>query len=111
MERDRIEANINSISYLEFHKYMNYVVDYTEKAVAEHEMRLKEDLLKLAQYERHGADMAAERLLKELKGIGEKGRDRRKKREKVDAIRLSIGVTRLYADLYVARDLSNPVTS
>ena len=40
-------------------------------------MRLKEALLELAQYERHGADMTAERLLKELEGIGKKGRDGR----------------------------------
>lgn len=79
-------------------------------AAAEHEVKLKEDLLELAKHERQSADVAAERLLGELEGKGEAG-GARKKKEKADAIRLFIGVTRLYADLYVARDLSNRVTT
>ena len=108
VERDRIEANINSINFPEFHIYTNHETSYTERGAVEHEERLKEDLLELANHERHSADTAAERLLKELEGNGDKEGGIRKK-EKADAVRLFIGVTKLYADLYVARDLSNRI--
>lgn len=110
VERDRIEANINSINFPEFHNYANHSASDTEEAAAEYEKRLKEDLLELATHERHSADIAAERLLKDLDEYkGKEGGIRKK--EKVKAVRLFIGVTRLYADLYVARDLSNRVAA
>ncbi len=111
MERDRIEANINSINFPEFHNSTNRSASDTEEAAAEHEERLKEDLLELAIHERHSADVAAERLLKELDEYKGKEGGIRKKKEKMDAVRLFIGVAKLYADLYVARDLSNRVAA
>lgn len=110
VERDRLEANINSINFPEFHGCAAPRTEEEGAAAAEHEVKLKEDLLELAKHERQSADVAAERLLGELEGKGEAG-GARKKKEKADAIRLFIGVTRLYADLYVARDLSNRVTT
>ena len=54
--------------------------------------------------------MASETLLRDLEGAFEAG-GRRRKEDKVNAVKLFIGVTRLYADLYVARDLSNRVVT
>ena len=109
VERDRIEANINSINFPEFHNYANHSASDTEKAAAGNERRLKEELLELATHERHSAHIAAESLLKELVEYKGKEGGIRKKKEKVDALRLFIGAAELYADLYVARDVSNRV--
>lgn len=111
VERDRIEANINSINFPEFPKYASHENSDTEKATARHKRRLKEDLLELAKHERRSAEMAAERLLEDLEASGGQGGGIRKRKEKADALRLFIGVTSLYADLYVARDLSNRIAA
>ena len=110
VERDRLEANVNSINFPEFQRYADDAAVYEEKT-GEHEIRFKDDLLQLAEHERDSGDTAAERLLKEMEGNSGKEKGIRKKKEKADAVRLFIGVTRLYADLYVARDLSNRVTA
>lgn len=112
VERDRVEANVNSVNFPDFHGCTDRAGGWTEgEGAARHEMRLKEDLLELARHERASAEGAAERLLGEVEGKGEGGGVRKRKKEKADAIRLFVGVTRLYADLYVARDLSNRVTT
>lgn len=93
--RDRLEANINRINFPEFHN--NLVHDSEDK-----EQDLKANLLALAQYERQCADTIAEKLVAELRtssgdGVG-----------KARGLTLFVGVTGLYADMYVATDLSDP---
>ena len=106
LNRDRIEANVNSINFPEFHRCLNQVDTCTE--TADYERKLKNELLKLAESERQSADMASETFLRDLEGTFEAG-GRQRKENKVNAIKLFIGVTRLYADLYIARDLSNRI--
>ena len=109
VNRDRTEANVNSITFPEFHRgFFNQVDACTETAV--YERRLKNELLKLAENERRSADIASETLLRDLEGTSEAG-GRRRKEDKVNSVKLFIGVTRLYADLYVARDLSNRIVA
>ena len=108
VERDRIEANVNSINFPDFHGSSSRTAQHIDSA--EHETKLKEELLELAKVERRSADVASEALLSDLEGNLEAGGGRKMK-DKANAAKLFIGVTRLYADLYVARDLSNRVVS
>ena len=108
VNRDRIEANVNSINFPEFHRGLDQVDTCTEPA--EYERKLKNELLKLAENERQSADMASETFLRDFEGTFEAG-GRQKKEDKVNAVKLFVGVTRLYADLYVARDLSNRIVA
>ena len=108
VERDRSEANINSINFPEFHESPGCVASLTE--TADHERRLKQELLELAKLERQSADEASEAFLKSLEGETETDGIQRWK-DKANAVKLFIGVTRLYADLYVARDLSNRIAA
>ena len=107
--RDRFEANINSTNFPEFHANVNNPpISSDEKGGLTHEKMLKEELLRLAEYERNCADLASERLLKTLESK-ERGIGRETAKLKANGVRLFLGVTNLYADLYVARDLSNQV--
>ena len=108
VKRDRIEANVNSINFPEFHRSLDQADMCTE--TAEYERKLKNELLKLAENERQSADMASETFLRDLEGTFEAG-GRQRKKDKVNAVKLFVGVTRLYADLYVARDLSNRIAT
>ncbi len=104
VERDRIEANINSINFPEFHRTSSGI------ATVKDESRLKEEVLELAKIERQSADVTSEAFFRDLEGaIAAGGRSREK--GKANAVRLFIGVTRLYADIYVARDLSNHIVA
>ncbi len=103
---DRIDVNINSINFPEFHAYMNDLsISTDEKMRLTNKKMLKEELLRLAEHERKCADLAFERLLKTLK-LKETGVERESAKLKADGVRLFLGVTSLYADL---RDLSNQV--
>lgn len=93
--RDRLEANINSINFPEFHS--SPVHDPEAK-----EQDLKTNLLALAQYERQCADTIAERLVTELRTSFGDGA------AKARGLTLFVGVTGLYADMYVAKDFSDP---
>lgn len=108
VERDRIEANINSINFPEFHNCSSRASSCSE--TAENERRLKEELLELAEIERQSVDVASETFLRDLEGVLEAGGGWREK-YKANAVKLFIGVTRLYADLYIARDLSNRIVT
>ena len=109
VRRDRIEGNINSINFPEFHTNSNlFANDHHAEQIPPQEKILKDDLLELAVYERTCADLASERLL--LKLEGKTGQSLNKSDgKKANAVRLFVNVTKLYADLYVARDLSNPI--
>ena len=104
--RDRAEANINSINFPEFYRHAGGSVK--EQSTLEWEGILKGELLKLAEDERRCVDLALESLLVEMGAKQGRFRLENEKR-KGDALRLFVGVTKLYADMYVARDLSNPI--
>lgn len=104
ISRDLAEANINSVNFPEFHALGPVDCLGQGKNQLEVEVGLKIDLLALAQYERGCAHAAAEKLLVELK----RGSLHQRK-EVTDGVTLFMGVTALFADLYVMRDLSNPV--
>ena len=109
--RDRIEANVNSINFPEFHTNLDHFnLDRNVERILSQEKTLKDDLLELALYERKCADLASERLLVELEGKNDRSAGR-SEQKKAKAVRLFVGVTKLYADLYVARDLSNRIKS
>ncbi len=107
LERDQLEANINSVNFPEFHDTC-YLGHDTSGDGSSHEIhrihQLKANLLTLAQYERERAEWAGNKLLDTLRTTGVC-----KDREKADGVELFIGVTALYADMYVAKDLSNHV--
>ena len=111
LKRDRLEANVNSVNFPEFHNAAIHATDPTEDLAVEQEIRLKAELLELAKHERHSVDIAGERFMNDLESNNEKVDGMLKKKEKADAVRLFVGVTKLYADLYVARDLSNPIAA
>ena len=98
LARDRAEGNINSINFPEF--------DSGEEIQAsdssdETQARLKQELLTLAEYERENADYVLEKLRASLKAGN--GIDQ----AKAKALQLFAKVATLYADMYVAKDLSN----
>ena len=101
--RDRAEANINSVNFAEFHG--PYTHSYSKQEdESRKEIQLKADLLVLARHERQMADSVGEKLLVNLRTSGSS-----KDRSEADGVSLFMGVTALYADIYVARDLSNHV--
>ena len=104
--RDQSEANINSVNFPDFHKNCENGQDsFSEMYRKTLDWALmKKELLSLATYEREMAESVGNKLLSNLKSSG-----LRKDRSKADGIELFMGVTALYADLYVARDLSNYV--
>ncbi|MCJ1349833.1 hypothetical protein MMC31_008074 [Peltigera leucophlebia] len=93
--RDRLEANINSINFPEFHT--SPVHDPEAK-----KQDLETNLLALAQYERECVDTIAERLVTDLRTSFGDGA------AKARGLTLFVGVTALYADMYVAKDFSDP---
>jgi hypothetical protein len=104
--RDRAEANINSVNFPESHQTRTQgpsVLDGEELSTKK-EAQLKAELLALAQYERDTADSIGQKLLADMRrGSSSKGKT------KANGVELFMGVTGLYADMYVARDLSNRI--
>ena len=103
LARDIAEGNVNSVNFPEFYDDLTSQDgdDDNEKATGAQLVRQKKQVLEIAIHERECADMV---LAKLLKCLGEeKGADRRRV---VRALRLFTGVSELYADIYVARDLS-----
>ena len=107
LERDRLEAKVNSINFPEFHvRPCSFSADVNGHVSTEDE--LKQDLVELAELERQYADDALKRLLKEMeKDRG--GMSRRDLTRRAKAVRLFAGVAKLYAEIYFTRDLSNRV--
>lgn len=97
--RDRAEANLNSVNFPEFHE--PFSKDSADNEDREH--GLKTELLRLAQYERDCVEAAAERFDKDLRQTP--GNAQRV----ADGLLLFTGVAKVYADIYVAKDLSNRV--
>ena len=96
--RDRAERTINSINFPEFS-----TGEETKATTASHDEELKrgKKLLALAEYERENANCILEKLSVSLEAGGDKDR------AKAKGLQLFAKVTALYADMYVAKDLSN----
>lgn len=106
LARDREEANVNSANFPEFHRSHalgGSAVNGEGHTIIE-ESRLKADLLEIAMYERESADSVGQKLLENLRASGSS-----KERGKADGVTLFMGVTALYADMYVQKDLSNHI--
>ena len=104
--RDRAEKNVNSVNFPAFHYSCNDGHETASGAIQKTQDWTQpiSELLALARYERETADLVGDRFLSDLRSTG-----LRKDLCKADGIDLLMGVTALYADLYVARDLSNRV--
>lgn len=104
--RDRLEGNINSINFPEFHKHTNDTFSaVNEDTKSTNEVELKKQLLQCAKRERKCVDNALAKLLSEMEENAEDGEVRRQ-RQKANAVRLYVGAAKLYGDIYLARDLS-----
>lgn len=97
--RDRAEGNINCVNFAEFHaEIMN------SESAEVREMALKKKVLVLAELEREAVEFTRGKL------IGVLNRSGRAREGKIArALTLFMGTTALYADMYVAKDLSNSV--
>ena len=98
--RDRAEKNLNSINFPEFHPQGPYIADSDDETECR-EGHLKKELLGLATYERQCVGMTRDLLVEELRtgSVQEK--------RVAAAMTLFVSVTELYADMYVAKDLTN----
>ena len=106
LARDRKEANINSVNFPEFHRSHapgRSTLEGEEYTVIK-ASQLKADLLEIAVYERESTDLVGQKLFEKLTASGSS-----KERGKADGVMLFMGVTALYADMYVQRDLSNHI--
>lgn len=104
--RDRAELNLNSVNFPEFHSQQEANADASETTEhsAASEAEMKKSLLTLAQYERSCVKTSLQSLKQGLKLRSAS------ERRLQDALALFVGVTELYADMYVARDLTNRIS-
>ena len=104
LARDIGEGNLNSVNFPEFHGEEREKDGDAAKEPGAGLAAQKAQVLEIAVHEREAAAVALAKLLKALEGRrGEDGR------RIARVMRLFIGVSELYADIYVARDLSNQV--
>jgi hypothetical protein len=87
LQRDRDDKNLNSVNFPEF--------TGTDR-------EMKDELFRIADYERRGLEMAMGRL-------GELTARRREAARLMDAIGLFVDVTDVYGQIYVLRDIDGPV--
>ena len=100
--RDQAESNLNSINFPEFHSEKEG--DATEAGLPiTGEIRARNTLLGLAQYERNCVRTSFQILVETL------GETTASAVKLQDALTLFVGVTNLFADMYVAKDLTNRV--
>ncbi|KAL1863004.1 hypothetical protein Daus18300_008160 [Diaporthe australafricana] len=95
--RDRLEGNLNSVDFAEFHGDGQEVDG--DVGIEDN----KAQLMWIAEYERKGMDVAMARLEEEMSDNGKVGRDL------LDAVKLFVSVTDLYGQVYVIRDITNHV--
>jgi len=100
--RDREERNLNSVNFPEFHTEQKDSIS-TDENPEVREKSLKVAVLALAGYEKECSRVAA----KILEGDLRKGSPKEKRT--AEAVRLFVSVTELYAEIYVAKDLTNRV--
>nr|ANM86663.1 putative ent-kaurene synthase [Cladonia uncialis subsp. uncialis] len=98
--RDHAESNLNSINFPEFHSGQEG--DATEaNPPATGEIRARNTLLGHAQYERNCVETSFQTLVETL------GKTTASAVKLQDALTLFVGVMNLFADMYVAKDLTN----
>ena len=103
LNRDLAEGNINSINFPEFSSAFDHL-PFGEGLEAK-KLKLKSHLLDLARHERMQVDAVAAKLIQELAA----GSPRHQRI--ADGVTLFVEVSKLYADMYVAKDLSNTIGS
>ena len=101
--RDRAESNVNSVNFPEFHSERAGGAGQTDLPVTS-ELRAKDNLLRLARYERSCVKGSFQALAEALGDVTAASGPRLQ-----DALALFVGVTNLWADMYVAKDLTNRV--
>ena len=101
--RDRAEGNVNCVDFTDFHNpTLSRDNDGDVESVVAEAERKKEALLELAVFEREMAVCAGRKLVGKLERSG-----RARETLIARAVRLFMGTTMFYADLYTAKDLSN----
>jgi len=101
--RDRLEGNLNSLNFPEFHEQNDL---WMKERVAGDELRdekaMKQDLFAIAEYERECLDHVSSKLGAEL-------RNSKRGEVKWRALQTFISTVDLYGQIYVARDITNRV--
>ena len=100
--RDHAESNLNSINFPEFHSEQEGDATKASPPITG-EIGAGNNLLVLAQYERNCVKTSFQTL---VEALGEATPSAAKLQ---DALALFVGVTNLFADMYVAEDLTNRV--
>ena len=107
--RDRLEANINSVNFPEFHSHSEeFHATSRGNSATMAEEKLKRELLEIAEYERNLSDATFQLLLSDMEGVDGRAVTEKEK-AKVNGLRLFVGVVMLYADVAEVRDISNYV--
>ena len=101
--RDRAESNLNSVNFPEFHSERAGGADQADLLVAS-ELRAKDNLLRLARYEKSCVQGSFHALAEALGDVAAASGPRLQ-----DTLALFVGVTNLWADMYVAKDLTSRV--
>jgi len=100
--RDREEKNLNSVNFPEFHSDQKDSISADEDPETK-EKSLKMAVLALAGYEKECSRVAAKILEDDLR------QGSAKEKRTAEAVKLFVSVTELYAEIYVAKDLTNRV--
>ena len=100
--RDHAESNLNSINFPEFHSEEGGDATEASPPITS-EIKARNTLLGLAQYERSCVKTSFQTMVETL------GATTASAVKLQDALTLFVGVTNLFADMYVAKDLTNRV--
>ena len=102
INRDHAESNINSVNFPEFHSAQAENASQNNDPTVT-QIGAKDSLLSLAQYERSCVRTSFQALAERLGDVTANGTRLR------DSVGLFVDVSILYADVYEARDISNPL--
>ncbi|KAI1433454.1 hypothetical protein GGR50DRAFT_696083 [Xylaria sp. CBS 124048] len=105
VERDKLEGNLNSVNFPEFHLSPNKKQGTTGSA--EVEDGRKDTLLALAEYERRDLEEIVTRLDCEIDSADTSAKSKNRGRRKMALFRMFIDVTDLYGQIYVIRDIAS----
>ncbi|KAF2688533.1 Ent-kaurene synthase [Lentithecium fluviatile CBS 122367] len=113
VSRDFEEGNLNSLNFPEFGTDKKHRLEPPSSLLARSKEveDLRKSLLHLSEYEREASRLAMTNLLQEIQGRKETERSGANSETLCKAIELFVYVTELFADMYVAKDLTNTVTS
>ncbi|PYI10684.1 hypothetical protein BO78DRAFT_414321 [Aspergillus sclerotiicarbonarius CBS 121057] len=97
--RDTNEGNLNSLHFPEFKSHTTDPGDAADPALAYPARAMKDHLLAIAEFERSCLQL----------GLGQLGRLESTSQRALAAFRVFVNVTDLYGQVYVQKDLTNPV--